>query len=65
MLAFASLCFVLALITSVLAFAGVAGLSAQTGWIFAVIAVLFLALACSIIEVSAAVARFRERVSAR
>ncbi len=37
--------FEIALIASLLGFGGVAGLSAQMGWIFAVIAVIFLAVA--------------------
>ena len=37
--------FVLALIASLLGFGGLAGLSAQIGWICAVIAVIFLGVA--------------------
>ncbi len=45
MLNYALTFFVIALIASLLGFGGVAGLSAQIGWIFAVIAVVFLAVA--------------------
>jgi uncharacterized membrane protein YtjA (UPF0391 family) len=45
MLHYAVVFFVIALIASVLGFGGVAGLSAQIGWIFAVIAVVLLAVA--------------------
>jgi uncharacterized membrane protein YtjA (UPF0391 family) len=45
MLHYAVIFFVIALIASVLGFGGVAGLSAQIGWIFAVIAVILLAVA--------------------
>jgi len=36
--------FVIALIASLLGFRGIAGLSAEFGWIFVVIAVIFLAV---------------------
>jgi len=45
MLHYAVVFFVIALVASLLGFGGVAGLSAQIGWIFAVVAVIFLALA--------------------
>jgi uncharacterized membrane protein YtjA (UPF0391 family) len=45
MLHYAVIFFVIALIASVLGFSGIAGMSAQIGWIFAIIAVVFLALA--------------------
>lgn len=45
MLHYALVFFVIALIASLLGFGGVAGLSAQIGWIFAVLAVVFLAAA--------------------
>jgi uncharacterized membrane protein YtjA (UPF0391 family) len=37
--------FVVAIIASVLGFSGVAGLSAQVGWFFAVVGVVMLAIA--------------------
>jgi uncharacterized membrane protein YtjA (UPF0391 family) len=37
--------FVIALIASLLGFGGVAGMSAQIGWLFAVIAAIFLVVA--------------------
>jgi uncharacterized membrane protein YtjA (UPF0391 family) len=45
MLHYAVVFFVIALIASLLGFGGVAGLSAQIGWMFAVVAVIFLAVA--------------------
>ncbi|MGD0950697.1 MAG: DUF1328 domain-containing protein [Candidatus Binatia bacterium] len=45
MLHYAVVFFVIALIASVLGFRGIAGMSAQIGWVFAVIAVVFLAVA--------------------
>ncbi len=45
MLHYAVVFFVIALVASLLGFGGVAGLSAQIGWFFAVIAVVFLAVA--------------------
>jgi uncharacterized membrane protein YtjA (UPF0391 family) len=45
MLHYALVFFVVALIASLLGFGGIAGLSAQVGWICAVLAVLFLAVA--------------------
>lgn len=45
MLHYAVVFFVIALIASVLGFNGVAGLSAQVGWLFAILAVVFLAVA--------------------
>lgn len=45
MLHYAVVFFVIALIASLLGFGGVAGLSAQIGWLFAVVAVIFLAVA--------------------
>ena len=45
MLHYAVVFFVIALIASVLGFGGVAGMSAQIGWIFAVIAAVLLAVA--------------------
>lgn len=45
MLHYAVVFFVIALIASVLGFRGIAGMSAQIGWVFAVIAVIFLAIA--------------------
>ena len=45
MLHYAVVFFVIALIASLLGFGGVAGMSAQIGWIFAVLAVVFLAVA--------------------
>ena len=45
MLHYAIVFFVVALIAAVLGFNGVAGLSAQIGWLFAVLAVVFLAVA--------------------
>ena len=45
MLHYAVVFFVIALIASVLGFGGVAGLSAQIGWLFAVIATVLLAVA--------------------
>jgi uncharacterized membrane protein YtjA (UPF0391 family) len=37
--------FVIALIASLLGFGGIAGMSAQIGWFFAVLAVIFLVVA--------------------
>ena len=45
MLHYAVVFFVIALIASLLGFGGVAGMSAQIGWIFAVIAAVLLAVA--------------------
>jgi uncharacterized membrane protein YtjA (UPF0391 family) len=45
MLHYAVVFFVIALVASLLGFGGIAGLSAQIGWIFALIAVIFLAVA--------------------
>jgi uncharacterized membrane protein YtjA (UPF0391 family) len=45
MLHYAVVFFVIALIASVLGFRGIAGMSAQIGWVFAVVAVVFLAVA--------------------
>jgi uncharacterized membrane protein YtjA (UPF0391 family) len=45
MLHYAVVFFVIALIASVLGFRGVAGLSAEIGWLFAVIAIVFLVVA--------------------
>jgi uncharacterized membrane protein YtjA (UPF0391 family) len=45
MLHYAVVFFVIAIIASVLGFRGAAGLSANIGWLFAVIAVIFLAVA--------------------
>lgn len=45
MLNYAVTFFVIALIASVLGLSGVAGLSAQTGWHFAILAIVFLAVA--------------------
>ena len=44
MLHYAVVFFVVALIASVLGFNGVAGLSAEIGWLFAVLALVFLAV---------------------
>lgn len=45
MLHYAVVFFVIALIAAVLGFRGVAGLSAEIGWLFAVLAVIALAVA--------------------
>jgi len=45
MLHYAVVFFVIALIASLLGFGGIAGLSAQIGWVCAVLAVIFLAVA--------------------
>jgi len=45
MLHYAVVFFVIALIASVLGFRGIAGMSAQIGWVFAVVAIIFLAVA--------------------
>jgi uncharacterized membrane protein YtjA (UPF0391 family) len=45
MLHYALVFFVIALVASLLGFGGVAGLSAQIGWIFAVVALMFLVVA--------------------
>jgi uncharacterized membrane protein YtjA (UPF0391 family) len=45
MLHYAVVFFVIALVASLLGFGGIAGLSAQIGWIFALVAVIFLAVA--------------------
>lgn len=45
MLDYAVTFFVIALVAALLGFSGVAGLSAQIGWLFAVLAVVFLVVA--------------------
>ncbi|HEY2774125.1 MAG TPA: DUF1328 domain-containing protein [Candidatus Binatia bacterium] len=45
MLHYAIVFFVIALIAAVLGFNGVAGMSAQIGWLFAVLALIFLVVA--------------------
>jgi uncharacterized membrane protein YtjA (UPF0391 family) len=45
MLHYAVVFFVIALIAAVLGFRGVAGLSAEIGWLFAVLSVVFLVIA--------------------
>lgn len=45
MLNYAVTFFVIALVASLLGFGGVAGLSAEIGWLFAVLALVFLAVA--------------------
>ena len=45
MLHYAVVFFVIALIAALLGFGGIAGMSAQIGWIFAVLAAVFLAVA--------------------
>lgn len=45
MMHYALVFFVIALIAAVLGFRGVAGLSAEIGWLFAVLAVVILAVA--------------------
>lgn len=45
MLHFAIVFFFIALIAAVLGFRGVAGMSAEIGWIFAVLSIVFLAVA--------------------
>lgn len=45
MLNYAVTFFVIALVASLLGFGGVAGLSAQIGWFFAILALVFLAVA--------------------
>lgn len=45
MLHYAVVFFVIALIAAVLGFRGVAGMSAEIGWVFAVISIVFLAVA--------------------
>ncbi len=45
MLSWALMFFVIALIAAVLGFRGVAGLSAEIGWLFAVLAVILLIVA--------------------
>jgi len=45
MLHYAVVFFVVALIAAVLGFRGIAGLSAEIGWVFAVLAVIFLVVA--------------------
>ena len=45
MLHYAVVFFVIALIAAVLGFRGVAGLSAEIGWFFAVLSVIFLVVA--------------------
>jgi len=45
MLHYAVVFFVIALIAAVLGFGGIAGMSAQIGWLFAVLAVVVLAVA--------------------
>ncbi len=45
MLSWALVFFIVALIAAVLGFQGIAGLSAEIGWLFAVLAVIFLVVA--------------------
>ena len=45
MLHYAVTFFVIALVASLLGFGGVAGMSAQIGWLFAVLALVFLVVA--------------------
>lgn len=45
MLHYAIVFFVIAVIASVLGFRGIAGMSAQIGWVFGVVAIVFLAVA--------------------
>ncbi len=45
MLHYAVVFFVIALIAALLGFGGVAGMSAQIGWIFAVLSIVFLVVA--------------------
>ena len=45
MLHYAVVFFIIALIAALLGFRGVAGLSAEIGWLFAVLAVVFLVVA--------------------
>jgi len=45
MLHYALVFFVIALVASLLGFGGVAGMSAQIGWLFAVLALVFLVVA--------------------
>jgi uncharacterized membrane protein YtjA (UPF0391 family) len=57
--------FVIALIASVLGFRGIAGMSAQIGWVFAVVAVIFLAVALLGGRGSMAIPLPRQRVPRR
>ncbi len=45
MLHYAVVFFVIALIAAVLGFRGIAGLSAEIGWLFAVLSIVFLVIA--------------------
>jgi uncharacterized membrane protein YtjA (UPF0391 family) len=45
MLHYAVVFFVISLIASILGFGGIAGLTAQIGWIFGILAAIFLVLA--------------------
>jgi uncharacterized membrane protein YtjA (UPF0391 family) len=45
MMSYAVTFFVIALVAAVLGFQGVAGMSAQIGWLFAVLALVFLVVA--------------------
>jgi len=45
MIHYAVVFFVIALIAALLGFRGVAGLSAEIGWVFAVVAIVFLVVA--------------------
>jgi uncharacterized membrane protein YtjA (UPF0391 family) len=45
MLHYAFVFFIIALMASILGFHGVAGLSAEVGWMFAILALVFLAVA--------------------
>ena len=45
MLHYAVVFFVIALIAAILGFRGVAGMSAEIGWVFAVISIVFLVVA--------------------
>jgi len=45
MLHYAVVFFVIALIAAILGFRGVAGLSAEIGWVFAVLSIVFLVVA--------------------
>jgi len=45
MLHYAVVFFVIALFAAILGFRGVAGLSAEIGWVFAIVAVVFLVVA--------------------
>ena len=45
MLYYAIVFFIISLIAAIFGFSGVAGLSAQIGWLFAVLSIIFLAIA--------------------